>query len=1195
MLKRTTSKKPDTNSKIVLNSHYSLREEKYSKEKAIAELDVQLDLATKLLLKATDVEQRYKLEAKKKSCLEKKDALLTIINEIKNTYIFFYKGQLIYEFVEEFYSFFIELFNTDSDIDPFLLKNLEILQNKEKKLIKLADCALSLKDVIGELSYYDYNNLETNIENFFNKIENEHKVSNSNCFLGHILFCKKIFEIFKELMKGLENRFDLNKLRDFFQIQFVSFSIPTANHLLVGIVAIFFYKTLFNFLNCQPIASSFKKLSVYIKFHIDISSFSMENNILHDLSSAQKKTTNLKYKFKDFLEIKSKLSKCAVDKYLKLMEVRQQELDSIKFILKIFFKNKDHIQSLKLLNTILKKEGEELICFMKSRTGFDFYFVTDKQTIYTMQSNKMFIKYFFSCIAKPSTAESLRNTVEHFIVLFEIAVDCASIDLMTLTNKELLALSYLSYFIHIFFELHIELERLENKLVHIKLDFLDISLNLSLDKLNTDIKNLEDKEKEFFEKKFMNKNKFSECKKNLLEDFEFFLGFIKDVILQADEMYTLQSKFSYAYGLNKLNLNGQSFPPGFFNLGDEHVNKTSYLIDMKNKFSIRQETIKKYLVPEICAPTRITKTKKTSLERQQVEVVKRLGFESLFVPMARIAKDLCIVAEYIQQPEMTIIEFNKNSRKKNKFPSAIGRIRASANLITQGLHESSHRLLGSKLVNSLEVIKQTIEKTITALDNDEALNFFRKNIESCFLFAERIHQEIIAVTSQCELHNCEIRKVLENDVLEEPVILSNFFRCDSVLKKINTILKKESYNLRQKIGCLKNVISVISNTETSVINKFYSVIYQAEEYEKIFHCIQQQNEALSVCAHSASDFPVADKNMQTVEPENRKSPSKNKKKRLQRKQLITRAENYFLEAGNCSLVELRKFSEWNTGLEDWKRKRYSHLDNVFNTIEKCSFANLNKTATAFFKILDYYTKELLDKHQELKDQLSKLSTFFQDSLDCVKPIKNFMLYSDQWFYNVLARLEVCRNYLLQSSKTYNAMIGNNSTANVGCMPYFPTSQVINSLLAEYLNYFIIYNKNNSRLLFEEKKLAAINEEFIVKILKKDSLRGIEQEADLLSQFNEKLREVNHLNSVVKEAQEKKQKAKEELAQIVDPETLNFYLRRIDPSDMQILTNSSPIRSTYAFAPSNAYFFTYDAANLNVNNIDYKFDMEYRAK
>ncbi|MCZ6913965.1 MAG: hypothetical protein O7C59_05555, partial [Rickettsia endosymbiont of Ixodes persulcatus] len=340
MLKRTTSKKSDTNSKIVLNPHYSLREEKYSKEKAIAELDVQLDLAAKLLLKATDVEQRYKLEAKQKNCLEKKEALLTIINEIKNTYIFFYKGQQIYEFAEEFYSFFIELFNTDSDVDPFLLKKLEILQNKEKKLIKLADCALVLKDVIGELSYYDHNNLEKNIENFFNK--NERKVSNSNCFLSHVLFCEKIFELFKELMKGMENRFDLNKLRDFFQAQFVSFPMPTANHFLVGIAAIFIYKTLFNFLKCQPIDSSFKKLGVYIKFHIEISSFSMENTILHELSSVQKRTNNLKYKFKDFLEIKSKLSKCAVDKYLKLIEVRYQELDSIKLPLKIFFKNKDH-------------------------------------------------------------------------------------------------------------------------------------------------------------------------------------------------------------------------------------------------------------------------------------------------------------------------------------------------------------------------------------------------------------------------------------------------------------------------------------------------------------------------------------------------------------------------------------------------------------------------------------------------------------------------------------------------------------------------------------------------------------------------------------------------------------------------------------------------------------------------------------
>ncbi len=88
---------------------------------------------------------------------------------------------------------------------------------------------------------------------------------------------------------------------------------------------------------------------------------------------------------------------------------------------------------------------------------------------------------------------------------------------------------------------------------------------------------------------------------------------------------------------------------------------------------------------------------------------------------------------------------------------------------------------------------------------------------------------------------------------------------------------------------------------------------------------------------------------------------------------------------------------------------------------------------------------------------------------------------------------------------------------------------------------------------------------------------IEKQNDLIIQFNEQIKKVNQLTIAIKQEYEYRQEIKAQLALIVDPNSLNFYISRIDPNDTQILEANSyqlsapAVASAYTFCPSSFYF------------------------
>ena len=1178
-------------------AYYSICQEKRDKEKEIIGLDRKIKLAVELLSKVTDTSQRYKLINKKKDCLEQKEFLMKIANELSYVYTVLNKCTIFFGFIKDFYSLFFELFISDSDPGFSICRKLNILKNREEVLINLADCKSYFKDDLEALNYSEHNpRLEAFIDNFF---ENFDKGFRANYFFKYMLFCEKIIDAFIEPIECMaKDRFNVNDLEFFFQKQFSTFPMPSAKHSLVGILAVFLHKTLFKFLSYRPIASNFEKIKQYIKFHKEILNFSMGEFILHDIFSIKKSIIKLENEADIFLGSKLEFSKSDVDKRLFFFNNSYKQLKIIKECLNNLFRNEKYLQNIKVLASVLKREkSQDLIRFLRDRTGLDQSLIMNPLSDFNIKVNKEIIKYFFSIICLEESRVSLFQAVENIIsIIFKKYENNCIVVLEDLTTKDLLCLGYLSFSILLFQKFNAKLSDIENKLMRYKLLTIQVLIIVSLIEVDKNEKKLEVSEKEFFKKKYLNKEEFFHFKSNLLEEITFHLTYIQNFILFMEEERDLQWGFDDGASLDDISISIKSRKFSEFLDTDRSDLKAilNTLQIRKKQLILKNETIENYLLSESYELTIKNSNEKFSCSKELSLIEKSIESEVFYAPMACLSKDLLDIAQYIDQPEATISKYNKNTRKRNKFFSTVGRIRASINLITQKLNKlGANSSCSSNLTSMLESVKNTIVNAASEVDSDKRLGLLKKNIERCFSSIEGIEQQIITITEKYKSYNDEIEKLLIKNSFKCQATVSIFFHPHSELKKIDKLFKENYFNLKQKMCWLEEIIKLIGNNESPRIIEIYNVIFQAEEYEKIFNCLGQQNDALYI--HSAPAIP--DKSAQSIiGPENSKHPFKRRTAKLkQRKNLAINSKNPCAEEESYELIELNKLHEWNVGLEIWKRKRYFYLDNLFNTIEKCSFSILNKTAAIFLKILSYYEREFIDKKQELKHQQSKLNTFFQYPLSCVAPIKNFMVYYEQSFENVLARLSACTHYVLQSSEKYNFIIGNSFSANIFYAPYFSTNQVVNNLLADYLNYFIIYTKTKNRLILEESKLSDINGEFIEKMIQNNSLNGIEQEIDLLSKFNEKISEVNSLSYAIKEAQEQRQQAKEKLAQLIEPETLSFYLRRIDPSDTQILRDnlSSFFTSpSYVLNQSSFYFIPESLASVSVNSENYESNIGY---
>ncbi|MDQ8039089.1 MAG: hypothetical protein REH83_01645 [Rickettsiella sp.] len=1166
-------------------SYYSLSQDKKDKEKEMASLNSQYNLAVQLLSKVTDKIQHGKLVAKKKQCLEKKVYLEQVIFDIAYIQVISKECILFFEFISNFYNFNMELFDCIDNSSPFISKKLHTLKEQEEMLVRLSNIDVYLKNELSTLKYDTYKpNFDKSSNNFFESFEK----SKAGFFCKFLVFSEKIHDSFIDYLLSIKkDSFNLKNLETFFKKYFYDCSLPSEKYILVGSITFFLHIILFRFMASQPVTTSFVKLKQFIHFHTTILSLPTDENILKNVISLQEKFSNLEEGIELGLEEKISINKDDIDKHLILFKETYKKLLFIRDSLNDLFSNKNSLRYIAILDCILKPEKkDELLSVFKVKTGLDYSLIKlNKIDLRNIKTNSEVMNYFFCTIYIENTRDSLYNIIKTLISFFPIEGIKNIPSLAQLTIKDFVTLAYFSLSTFLYMDFIVSLEQLEKKLNYSKLCALNIFLLTTLKVIDNREKIFKSNEDIFFKKKYSNESSFLVDKKTLLDELTLLLSPVEDLILTTKEFQDSNLKVSHEFLLKDLHINIEFTQfAEFLNSNENNLGKLmDYLKDFKEKLKSKKESIEKFFLPTIKTKLSAIKENKTaataSVEFNSfIKIVESV--EAIFDPMTSLSKHLISSLQFIENPEGQSNKHKKNKGTNERFFSGIGQIRSSINLIAEALfkfHKTDRvSKINSNLIYILKTIHAFIEEHSAVLgekiEKNKRFCLFKESVANCLLSIESIIEMASAITKKCEVNNNRMADVLDRfDSLDAAMTSSIFFKNRSQFKELEKIFTNKYFFLKKQIYFLERLLQEIRSSDTKEFINFYKVIAQNEAYEKIVACIKQQprcvyNNSIHVTKNKLG-VPTHSQNLKkNVNKTNNKSPV---------------SQNYLLEKN--MLLELNKFNDWNINNDAWKLKRDADLLNIFNIIEECSLEILNRTASSFLKILHFYKEELTDKYVEFKEQQLIINTCAQKS-DGWQVIKDYMLHSAYWFDNVLARIGACIDFLYESAKKYRSICMASAEAPNLQTDFFYASQLpeFNPLLTAYLTLVDKYTKTREKLDFEQKNLAKLNRKFVAKIFQAHSLEAVEQEVELLSEFNKKLSEVNYLQAVVKQTLENKQQIKNKLTQLIGPDMLNFYMSRINPSDMQGLEFSPqfPFERNYVYSSSNFYCLP---SNISVSN------------
>ncbi len=247
---------------------------------------------------------------------------------------------------------------------------------------------------------------------------------------------------------------------------------------------------------------------------------------------------------------------------------------------------------------------------------------------------------------------------------------------------------------------------------------------------------------------------------------------------------------------------------------------------------------------------------------------------------------------------------------------------------------------------------------------------------------------------------------------------------------------------------------------------------------------------------------------------------------------------------------LTEFERWNIEFLTWKTKLEFSLVKVFQSIEQCSMSILVDSVTAFAKILDFYKRDLLTKKEALKMQQIEMAAFFR--LETGNSIEDYLFYYENWFNNLLSRIDACTWFLYDCVTKHNLIAGTLDNSNRLQLFSINRPPELDELLTAYLTSVVKDKINKKKLIIEENKLSDLARSFISQIQATNSFDTIDREINA-SAFPAQIISVRQLNEFITSEHEERQKIKEKLTTILSPALLQFYMNRIDPSDTLELT------------------------------------------
>jgi hypothetical protein len=1184
-----------TNVATAFNTSYSLVKDKESRQKQVFNLEKQFALADQLLSRA-EGKQVLQLEDKKKACLDQKESLQKAIQKIEQVQLLIKQFRLLFEFVEEFYTFAISLLSSIEG-EKVIRQRLANLKKSEKNLMELAPAeSYFFYETFNGLNLFAYKAfIENYRENFFLGLSSE-----GSQYSDYVLFVEKIKIFFGgNYLAVTQDSFNLKNI-DAFLCQYISkLVLPGNEYCSIGLWASFFYTILLCFMKLQPITSNLDGIKLAMEFHTQVLAFNFKENYFYKFLSLKIKFNAIEKKVAEFFfQNKQVLTREEGQVVLNFIKKARSETLAFEKKIEALLNSRNFLRMLGLVGKILhEKKAMDVLAVLKVNTGLDFTLIEiEKLDFRYVKTHKDALQYFFYILYNEEercrVAECLAILIEK-IVPFDSSEDILQLE--KLSTKDFITLSYCCFTSIVYAEFFFSLIKFKDKLQSRGLYALSLFFSLTFEQINERQLALTHTVKEFFEKKFSIASDFFSAKKNLLEEIELVLGLFQETItfeeggiiesIVTDDIYDINS-YEMPNFTEVLNRNEVS-PSNLF--ASLQIQKEE--LELKKKEILSREFVRPVMTNVQIKKSFDSSSKSVcNASNESLELV-----EDFFEPLDSIYHNIGECLSCIQHCK-NFYNSKETIRLRQKFFSALGQVRS---LLTR-LYDTFSGWVVPKLFTEVPTsflglltnLKKLREYKGSAA-NDSFVKL-EKKVDACIALLAEVAKAISFLSKACEQYNNKIKEPLtEINLLLSENSSNPFFLSAPKLKQFDKafIRQVDGLSLMQQFSYLQALIKVVNYKASYELLSLYELMAQRDQYENVLHCVKQQIESL----RKMKRWITTDK-LKEVDKEEKAiayllaTKQRTKNKSSFQKEVgneVSAVPEAFSIKGSQPLV-LQAFKQWDAEFAPWKTKSEALLFTIFQVVEQASMTVLNRSISTFLKLLQYYREDFTIKEREFKEQQLKLALCY---LGVENPFENYLLRYEQWFASLLADITTYTNFLYEFDKKCQLLNGSDSI-NIR-LQFFSANRPaeFDSLLAAYLASVVRCNKNKVKLSMEEDKLYHLNREFISKVQSIGSLNLLEREAALFSRFNEQIAKVNGLNGLISQEYVNREQIKAKLTEIIPLDLLQFYINRINPSDKVVLTDCQLVWPTIETINSPAAFYytpiVAEAANLsNIGQLVY---------
>lgn len=1187
-------------------SSYSLSKELLETENELTVLEKKINLGNDLLVKVNDPVLISKLKKQKEEFEVQKNNLSILIEKLKLITDSIKDFTLFFIFIRRFYTLAIQKENFENTGKNISLKLITNLKSEEENLYNEYIDGNCFSKVHLALSFKPYeSHFKEYAKNFFENIQHS-----SDPYVNSLLILKAIFY---ECMYFHTDNFNLTDIKFFLSKNIpINIFLPETNHELVALRCFFFYELLFEFLKLKPIKNNFEHLKKAVVQELNIVNYKANTKVclLLGLNDLQQTLHKIDKKHNEFLERKVMEDKeTDVNHALNFYKRLEYEIQTINKKNKILINNKyKKLEKMQRLLTIIVNESylPKFLEVFNTKIGNDFFLNTiGKPDV--IETNKEALNHLFHAICREEFYTPLNQRVSLFIN--EQAESFSKEDPSILDNiefEDLIEFSFYYLFTLIYTDFNASLTGFNNKLLYNEMVTFNVFINCKLQSLEVLEKTKNTRIKKFIEKTFKNITEYNQHKQNLLEEIKLNLETIQDIKRILSDTKTLETSL-----FPKLETSLILMPENTFLIDS--------LKSLEKKQKICELEYQKIEKHKFINKSKSEKSKINEAQyRESSEIDYNKSIDSFSEVLSCLSENLFESLKYIKKSSRDVRQV------RQKISSAMGQISASIQKLLSSLSDWKNTdemedLAKVSLPKLLEIVEKLIIKNdlMDKEDYKKKLTELQKlHVRSCSLIEDLINQ-VNPIINEYRKYNNEANKILDKSstsLVEDhsSSVLFSESTTKKVKPQINGNLSNDYNRLKEQSSWLEKLIRLIKCDSDDRVLKLFAI--SAEDYQKSYELLNDKlnsfkkipNKTLNFSKQTFSatkgNFCDNDKKIDLTHSIRIEDATKDISiRKLNNEQIETTAvtiindndqqvfnqalvnnqelliaekksqdENIIFESSieklsnNSDLISvtlIQDYETWDFEFGKWKNEKNIKMYELFHIIESCSKTVLTSSDKAFLKCLSLYQKELSDKNDELREKKNQITICFKDS-NQARIVTSYLAQYQKWFDEIFQRIILCKTLILQ----------NENDPVVQESPRLPSSSADNraefkNLLTFYLSATNKYNKFRNDLISEENKLINLNRKFIKHVLMLGS-DGMSNQDNVLSDFSKQLDRVNQLKLAIEQEFETKQKIKKKLTLFSSPETVKFYLSRIDPYDADLENAENYLLPIEAITPTN---------------------------